>query len=174
MKQFDEEIEALRIKRLAFLGRIWEMLTDNNILSPKRFSLSSPLLNEVALHYLADVKVLKSRYKIDKKIQLHKIAGLTTGSILRFRPIIPTVDEFNSSQEIYANEIFAITHGLAICGEFSVKECEVMIQEAWFDTWFNDFLYLLHNRNYTSESLMFIYQTLSIFKFSSNFEIETL
>lgn len=81
--------------------------------------------------------------------------------------------EFNSDSEIYANEIFAVTHGLAICGEFSVKECEVMIQEKWFDIWVNDLLYLLHNRNYTSESLMFIYQTLSIFKFSSNFEVES-
>lgn len=39
----------------------------------------------------------------------------------------------------------------------------------WFDQWLEEFVYLLHSRNHTAESLIFIYQTISRIYFPANF-----
>ena len=166
---------SLRKRRAKLLLQVWELLIKNSQIDKKYFKISSPLLNEVVEHYLSDVKIIKCRYNIGHKIQLHKIAGLMTAIIMRYRPIIPITDQFkNDSSYVYANELFAITHGLAICGEYSLDACENLANEAWFDRWINDFFYLLHCRNYTPEALIFIYQTLSHFVFVNNFNVEDL
>jgi hypothetical protein len=166
---FNGDFEALRRKRTGVLLQIWDHLIDEKIIDPSRFKLAYPLLNEVIEHYLSDVKVLKCRYGIDDKIQLHKIAGLMTALILRYRPIIPIIDEYHDKREIYINEFYAIIHGLAICGEYSLKECEKISEQPWFNGWVSDFTYLLHHRNHTPESLIFIFETFSIFNFPNNF-----
>lgn len=169
--EVDIEEEGLEKKRLELLLRVWELLTSKRFIDEEKFSISKPLLNEVVLHYLDDVRILKCRYKIQKgKIQLHKIAGLMTSLILRYRPIVPHVEEFESESESYINELFAIIHGLAICGEYSLEVCEQVAGEEWFSRWLNDFLYILHIRHHTPEMLVFIFQTLSIFIFQKNFE----
>lgn len=166
----EENLDDLRRKRVELMLQVWDHLIANNVIAPDRFNLSVPLVNEVVEHYLDDVRVIKCRYKIDDKIQLHKVAGLLTSLIVRYRPIIPSTNEYENPKEIYSNEIFAIMHGLAICGEFSIAECENVTSQKWFDTWFTDFLYLLHSRNHTAESLIFIFQTFSIFNFPNNFK----
>lgn len=166
---------ALRQKRIKLLLQIWEILIENSQIKKDDFKISTPLLNEVVEHYLSDVRIIKCRYNIEDKIQLHKIAGLMTSLIMRYRPVIPIKDNFENTQSfIYANEIFAVTHGLAICGEYSLDKCEEIGNEPWFDDWLKDFLYLLHCRNYSPESLIFIYQTLSYFKFQKNFNVNDL
>ena len=166
----NENLDDLRSKRVKLMLQIWDHLIGNKVIDPDRFKLSFPLVNEVVEHYLDDVKVIKCRYKINDKIQLHKVAGLLTSLIVRYRPIVPIVDEYDTPKEIYTNEIFAVMHGLAICGEFSIEECEKISSQEWFDTWFTDFLYLLHSRNHTAESLIFVFQTFCIFNFPSNFQ----
>jgi hypothetical protein len=170
---YDED--ALREKRISLLVKVWEIVSDNYSIIKNNYSLSANLLNEVVEHYLSDVKIIKCRYNIEQKIQLHKIAGLTTALIIRYRPLIPTTDSFtNDPNFIYANELFAITHGLAICGEYSLDICESIAQEEWFNRWLTDFCHLLHCRHFTPESLILVYQTLSHFKFSANFSVEDL
>lgn len=165
----NESIRHLREKRVKLILQVWDYMICNNIINKKRFKLSDPLVNEIVEHYFDDYRAVKCRYKIKGEIQLHKIAGLITSLIIRYRPIIPLFDEYQAKNEMYANEIFAIIHGLSICGEFSLNECEKISSEQWFDEWLNDFIYLLHNRNHTPESLIFIYQTFCIHNFPNNF-----
>ncbi len=164
----------IREKRITLLLQVWELLLEKKQVNKNEFFISVQLVNEVVEHYLADLKIIKCRYRIEHKIQLHKIAGLITALIARYRPIVPVNRYTNQVPYIYANELFAITHGLAICGEYSLDICENLANKPWFDQWLNDFMYLLHCRNYTPESLIFIYQTLTHFVFANNFNTRDL
>ncbi len=164
------DLERIRRKRIETLIGVWDILLQNKKFDSSRLRLSPPLVNEVIEQYLADYSVLKVRYKIQgTKIQLHKIAGLLTASILRFRPVIPLVNEYESDYEMCANEILAVIQGVAICGEYTAKDGHLALtQEAWFNEWFKDFIFLLHRRNYTAESVIFVYQTLCCLRFPEN------
>lgn len=163
--------QNIKKKRVSLLIGTWNFLSENGQIDGKKFTLSMPLLEEVVEHYIEDLKALKGRYKIPKYVQLHKVAGLTTASILRYRPIVPITIAYEEISDIYVNEVFAVIHGLAICGEYSLDECEEISRAPWFRRWLDDLLHLLHRRNHTPESLAFIYQTLSTFVFPKNIEI---
>lgn len=160
----------IREKRYVLIKSLWKLMVNQGYFNEERMKLAIPLVDEVIEHYIADWNIIKVRYKIPAEIQLHKIAGLMAASILRYRPIIPLSDDMEGKYEIYANEFFAVLHGLAICGEYSLEKCQMLATADWFDTWLDDFLHLLHRRNYTSEALAFIFETLCIFAFQENFE----
>jgi len=155
------DFNHVREKRSQTLVSIWKILVKNGKLNDKRFNLSKPLVNEVIEQYISDYEILKKRYKIDNtKIQLHKVAGLMTAAILKYRPIVPLVDSYESHYETCANEILAIFQGLTICAEYSEDKLFELMGEPWFEPWFLDFLFLLHRRNHTPESIIFVYETL--------------
>jgi hypothetical protein len=155
--------EELRYKRLSTLIGLWGFCVEIGLFDPNRLKLSKPLTNEVVEHYIADQRVLKTRYKISERILPSKVAGLMTSSLLRYRPIAPIVDEI-SKDEIYANETFAIIHGLSLCGEFNRDDeaLKALFKNDKFISWMEDFKFLLHYRNYTPEALSFIYETLTL------------
>jgi hypothetical protein len=163
-------LNATREKRVRTLIGLWKSLVETDKFSEKRLKLSPPLLNETVEYYLGDLESLKRRYKIqDTRIQLHKIAGMMAGAILRFRPIIPIVDKIDSEYEVVANEFFAVLHGVAICGEYNLTDGRLdIVDEEWFDPWLKDFIYLLHYRHYTSEALIFTFETLTWLRFPKN------
>lgn len=166
----DAEKQAVRLKRTETLVGVWDILVATGKLDGAAFKLSTPLVNEVIEHYIADLEVMKLRYKIHDLIHLHKVAGLMTGAIMRFRPVIPIGDEYPSEISIYANEIMAIYHGIAICGQEVERNERMRIStKAWFANWMKDFIYLLHHRNHNPESLIFIYETLCYSHFPSSF-----
>ena len=164
MEYKEPDFEAIREKRTKTLIGVWDLLISNGQINSLRLHLSTPLINEVIEHYIADYSVLRQRYKIqNSKIQLHKISGLMAASILRYRPVVPLVEEFKTDYEICANEILAVIHGIAICGEYVAKDGPLeILNEEWFDKWLKDFLYLLHCRNYTPESTCKTYPTKGI------------
>jgi hypothetical protein len=164
--------EDMRDKRVKTLIGIWDYLVESNEIDENRFKLSKPLVKEVVDHYLMDYKIIKLRYNISDKIHQHKIAGLLTSLIIRYRPIIPQIGKFNTEDEYYTNETFAIYHGLAICSEGYKNELQKLTEQNWYTKWFNDFRYLLHLRNHTPESLNFIYETLSLIIFPNSYNID--
>lgn len=172
MENQESEFQAIREKRVKTLIGVWDSLVSSGKIDPLRQKLSTPLINEVVEHYIADLIVIKTRYKIGgSKIQLHKIAGLVAASILRYRPVVPLIENFKTDYEIYANEILAVMHGIAICGEYTEKDGPLeILDENWFDQWVKDFLYLAHCRNTTPESLMFIFETLCCLRFPKNLQ----
>jgi len=153
--------QDVKDKRIRCIIQTWETLGKNGFISNKTMYLSKPLVEETVEYYLSDWTILKKRYNINDKIQLHKVAGLITNAVVKIKPIVPmqNLDTFSEDSEIYANEILAIYQGLAICSEYDT-ECNIT-KEPWFDKWFNNFLFMLHHRRYTAESLMFIYETIS-------------
>ena len=164
-------INDLRDKRLAVLSGIWDRLVESGKFSNDESELNKTLASEAVLHYAKDVEILKLRYEIDDKIQVPKVAGLMAGAILRFRPVVPLVDEFSKEEYLFANETLAIYHGLCVCGEFSgTGALENLIERDFFDSWLKNFIYLLHYRNHTPESLVFVFDTLSRFVFPEAFK----
>jgi hypothetical protein len=153
--------QEIKDKRIACILEAWKILGEANLISTDTMHISMPLLNETVEYYLSDMEILKKRYDISDKIQLHKIAGLLVNAIVRIKPIVPVpnVDTFSRDSEIYANEILAIYEGLAICSEYD-KEYNIT-KELWFCEWFDNFIFMLHHRIYTAESLIFIFETIS-------------
>ncbi len=163
-------LDDIREKRVRTLIGTWKSLVQTGRFSGERLKLSVPLLNETVEYYIGDLKSLKRRYGIESsKIQLHKIAGMMAGAIMRFRPIIPQFDKIESEYELVANELLAVFHGVAICGEYNLTDGRLeIVDEEWFDPWLKDFLYLLHYRHYTSEALIFTFETLTYLRFPKN------
>ena len=165
--------KEVRKRRTQTLVKLWKRISSSpKGIDPKRFQLNHALVTEVVEHYISDWKILKKRYHITNRIQLHKVAGLMAAAILRYRPITPKVQEFQSKQEAFANETFAIVHGLALCGEHTYAQIEDMpiFDEPWFSQWFHAFEFLLHHRNYSTEGIIFTFETLSRTYFSENFQ----
>jgi len=156
-------------KRVESIIQSFKSLGDAGLISVGTMCISAPLLDETVEYYLSDRDVLKLRYNIDDKIQLHKIAGLLANAIVRIRPVVPasTLEDFSKDSEVYANEILAIYEGLAICSEYDEDCC--ITKESWFEDWFENFVFLLHHRRYTAESLMFIFETISRICFPNAF-----
>ena len=164
-----DPVEEIRAKRMAVLLGVWDRLLLAGKVSKTHLRLSPLLANEVIEQYMADRDVLRKRYKISGRIQLHKIAGLMAAAILRFRPAVPMTDDLNLPVELYANELLAVYHGVAICAELTARDQYVgLIESPWFGRWLNEFIYLLHFRNYTAESLVFIFYTLTVLNFPEN------
>jgi len=160
-----EDLEQLRVKRMQTLVGVWRALSEAALI-PNAYHLSSLLINEVVEHYISDIQVIKFRYRIEDRIKLHKIAGLMAASIIRFKPAIPVKEDEIELYDPFINESFAIIHGLAVCGECAQSDDYLALtKELWFEQWLNDFRYLLRYRNYTAESLIFIFQTLCELRF---------
>jgi len=152
--------QNVKDKRIKCIIQAWEILGKEGLISNDTMYLSTPLLEETVEYYLSDWAILKKRYNIEDKIQLHKVAGLVTNAIVKIKPIVPkpNIEAFSKDSEIYANEILAIYQGLAICSEYDDYN---ITKEPWFDKWFHNFIFMLHHRRYTAESLVFIFETIS-------------
>jgi hypothetical protein len=162
--------DSIRQKRTSTLIGVWKSLIETGKFDSTRFKLSTPLVNETIEYYLGDLKSIRRRYKIENsRIQLHKIAGMMAGAIMRFRPVIPLFEEVETEYDLVANEVLAIFHGVAICGEYTLKDGRLeIVDQEWFDSWVKDFVYFLHHRHYTSEALIFVFETLTCLRFPEN------
>jgi hypothetical protein len=161
----------IKEKRFDSILQAFKMLGESGLIHSDTMSVSVPLLEETIEYYLSDREILKARYKIEDKIQLHKIAGLLANAIVRIRPIVPMpcINNFSKDSEVYANEILAIYVGLAICSEYDEGCC--ISKAPWFGEWFDGFVFMLHNRRHTPESLMFIFETISRIYFPNAFVV---
>jgi len=164
--------QTVKDKRIECIIQTWETLGEKGLVSNGTMYLSMPLLEETVEYYLSDWNILRKRYNIKDKIQLHKVAGLIANAVVRVKPIVPmpNTNTFHKDSEIYANETLAIYQGLAICSEYDNERN--ITKEAWFDKWFDDFLFMMHHRRYTAESLMFIFETISRIYFPNGLKKE--
>ena len=163
----ESQLEEVRIKRYETLIGTWESMPASNT---KYFKICKHRISEIIEHYIDNLRVIKCRYKIDDEIQLHKIAGLMAYSIVKFKPI-SLVNEPRVDNDLYINESLAIFHGLSICGEHTEEPGESLYKNSNFDYWNKDFLYLLHKRNFTPESLSLVFETVTLYSFPNNFNV---
>jgi hypothetical protein len=169
----ESDQESIRLRRMQTMLGVWKTFLVNGWFKEDRLKVSVHLANEVVEHYLRDREVMKIRYQIPGRIQLYKIAGLMTASIMRYRPITPLVDELQPGKEFYANELLAIYHALAICAEHSDAGFRLsFLDQDWFRKWRDEMIYFLHYRNYSPEGLCAIFMTLSCLLFPDNLASE--
>lgn len=163
----DAYVEELRTKRHETIKRVWSKFHVNK----ENFALSPLLIDSVIEQYIKDLCILKFRYNIENKAQLHKVAGLMTSSLLKYRPILPCAMKYNIPRQVYTNEIFAIYHGISICGGlYSDEDIRKVMNLPEVAKLLEGLIFLLHYRNYTSEAVSSFYESLAVHYFPKNFE----
>jgi len=153
------------------LAKAWlNISTRGNVPGKELFTLNPAIAGRVVRHYVNDLDHLKQRYGIEKNAQPPKVAGLMANAILKYRPLVPT-DEWDvnigSSQP---NEFLAIFHGITVCAEYGEtglgnRAMAALMAKPNFRVWLDRFLFLLRERNYTSESLIMTFETLCMVAF---------
>jgi len=160
------EIKIKRARSLVYMAR---ELVKSGILDGENYTLNADIVSELVEHYAQDLANLKSRYRISGRANSAKVAGLMASAIMRYRPWLP-IDGKAILNNHDGNETLAIFHGLALCairsdGEISQEELRKFINNPAFEEWLCRFKYLLRNRNHTSESLAFVFDTIGSFVF---------
>jgi hypothetical protein len=171
--------QRLATNKMHSIASMWYSLKDSKLIDKDIFTFNYPIATRVVYHYVRDLEILKDRYGMISKEALSsyalpsKIAGLMANSILKYRPIVP-IDGGNHKSDITenkANEILAIYHGICVCTNYYEAEDSKIVdnnneaainlfKSKHFNDWSKDIKYLLWEREYTSESLIAIFETL--------------
>jgi hypothetical protein len=168
--------EDIAKKRLVTLVKAWAKLVSNGAMDSSKYTLNASFANKAVEHYLRDLEALKRRYGIPGKVEMPKIAGLMAYSIMKFKPLIPINGKEENIKDFGGNELLAIYYGLCVCadlgnGNADDEAIQNLLANPFFKEWFGKFNYLLSERNYTSESLIMIFDTLG-FVFGNGYESE--
>jgi len=153
------------------LGTTWLNLVSRLDVADKHlFELNPALAVKAVMHYAGDLDVLKVRYGIDELAEAPKVAGLMAGAILKYRPVVPKDCLQLEINDAEINEVLAIYHGICICASYNARGIgnEPMMKlmaMPYFKKWYHRIIYLVKERNYTSESLISIYETLCLAAF---------
>jgi len=165
-----EDIENAE-KRMRTMAYTWlRILTGAAVPNKQLFTLNPSIASKVIRHYVADLDILKQRYGIPQKAQPPKVAGLMANAILKYRPLVPT-DPFDLNVEnSQVNEYLAILHGISVCAQYEKpgignQAMAALMVKPHFRLWFSRFLFMLRERNYTSESLIMTFETLCMAAF---------
>jgi hypothetical protein len=166
--RMEEKIEWLATTWLGILSRV--SIKDKHL-----FVLNPAIASKVVYHYAGDLEFLKRRYHIADKVQAPKIAGLMAGAILKYRPVVPIDGWQLGIEENYINEFFAVYHGVCVCANHSKsglgnRAMAALMARPYFRQWLNRFIFHIRERNYTSESLVMVFETLCFAAFPENMD----
>jgi hypothetical protein len=179
--ELDTEYSELWKKRIATLAQAFNEFIRLPVFEPEKekLSLDGFALDDAVNHYLSDLAVLKRRYKVKRKAQLHRVAGLLVAALMRYRPIryLGTRDVPGSTGRwiAFVNESFAVHVGVAICGEYyasrgaSIQSDVLAPHREALAHWHGSMTYLIGQRNFTSEALALVFETLCLWLFPGNF-----
>jgi len=163
----DDEDKAIAEKRITGLVKCWgRLLKENLVDSWQSLAFNASIATKVVRHYIHDLNILKERYKIGDRAQVPKVAGLMATAVLKYRPLVPADGKHTVPQYIKANEALAIYHGLCVCanygkiGDTNHQLLCATMSKPIFVEWLKRFMYLLQERNYTSEALIMVFETL--------------
>jgi hypothetical protein len=174
----EEEREKLMGRRMRSLAMSWAVAAmADGLPHRKLFTFNNSIASKVIRHYVKDLDVLRNRYKIPHRVQAPKVAGLMASAVLKYRPLVPTNCKQNNIDDNEVNEYLAIYHGIIVCANFNKNGIQAIIDltdKPFFDEWFKRFVYLLRERNYTSESLIMVFETLCFAAFPEAIELKTL
>jgi hypothetical protein len=151
-------------KRLKGLYTAWSLIyQDPKIKYKQMFTFNRAIAVKVVTHYAKDLDFLKLRYNIPNKVQPPKIAGLMVNAVLKYRPLVPKEGGQIDIEQNEVNEFLALYCGLSVCAKYSQGGIGVLnglILRPSFKIWLRRFIFLLRERNYTSESLIMAFETL--------------
>jgi hypothetical protein len=170
-----EEDKTTAVKRMRGLVKCWGVLLDENIVADWEYmAFNASIATRVVRHYIRDLNILKRRYNIENRAQVPKVAGLMANAILKYRPLVPIDGKRRDVEYIKANEALAIYHGLSVCanygksGDGNHKLLSDFMSKRIFIEWLKRFVYLLQERNYTSEALIMVFETLCMGAFPNS------
>jgi hypothetical protein len=132
------------------------------------FTFNNAIAIKVVSHYVDDLGFLKQRYNIPDRAQAPKVAGLMANAIIKYRPLVPTKGDQKHIMNNEVNEFLALFNGLCICTNYyfgGADRLNELISKLWFDEWQRNFIFLLRERNYTSENLILVFDTLCLSSF---------
>jgi len=165
----DERDAKTAEKRITGLIQCWKRLLDEKLVdSWQSLAFNASIASKVVRHYVHDLNILKNRYKIEDRAQVPKVAGLVANAVLKYRPLVPLNGKHTERQYIKANEALAIYHGLCVCanygktGDTNHQLLCALMSKPIFVEWLKRFMYLLQERNYTSEALIMVFETLCL------------
>jgi len=167
----ENEKSVLAQKRMGTLAKAWLSILSRGAVDGKHlFTLNPALAAKVVRHYVSDLDHLKYRYGIENRAQPPKVAGLMANAILKYRPLVPTDGWDLNVEHCQPNEYLAIFHGITVCAEYDGtgignEAMAVLMAKPHFRDWLNRFLFLLRERNYTSEALIMTFETLCMAAF---------
>jgi len=169
------EDKATAEKRMKGLVKCWKTLLDEKLVADwEHIVFNASIATRVVRHYIRDLKILKHRYNIENRAQVPKVAGLMANAILKYRPLVPRDGKRHDMEYIRANEALAIYNGLSACanygnrGDDNHKLLSALMLKPIFIEWLKRFVYLLQERNYTSEALIMVFETLCICVFPNS------
>lgn len=160
-----QDNEKLEEKRITSIVGAFLVIVKYGYVDGARFTLNRSLLKLTVRHYLKDLQALKNRYGIEDNAQPQKVAGLAVAAIMRFKPVLPKNSGDETLYDSDENEVLAVFHGLCLCMEKSGGKIDLQsVMNLWskpeLQEWLANFLYLLKFRNYTSENLGLVFDTL--------------
>jgi hypothetical protein len=170
----EEYRKALTVKRVRSLALAWAAVDPPH---KEVFVFNPSIVVKAIRHYVEDLNILKKRYGIPNRVQAPRIAGLMANAILKYRPLVPMEGTQKGIDNNMVNEYLAIYHGISICANFETDGKQAMaglINKPFFDEWLKRFVFLLHERNYTTEALIVIFETLCLAAFPEAIESKTL
>jgi len=156
--------------RMRSLAKAWgRLLYGKNPLAYKElFILNNAIATRVIKYYVRDLDFLKIRYGIPDRVQTPKIAGLVANAILKYRPLVPKDGKQEGIENNEINEFLAIYYGICICAKYEENGerlmAELILKDSFYE-WFKRFMFLLRERNYTSESIVMVFETLCLAAF---------
>jgi hypothetical protein len=169
------EGQTVAVKRMTGLVKSWKRLLDENLESAWQYmAFNASIAAKAVRHYVRDLEILKFRYNIENRAQMPKIAGLMANAILKYRPLVPVDGKRRDVEYIKANEALAIYHGLCVCanygkiGDANHRLLIALMSKPLFAVWLKRFMYLLQERNYTSEALIMVFETLCMSAFPNS------
>ncbi len=167
------EREQMLGNRMKTLARAWAKLAFAGRIDKDIFILNHSIATKVIRYYAQDIEVLKTRYGIPDKVQAPKIAGLMANAITKFRPVVPINGRQQDIENVDCNELLAIYYGICICANSAESSSghqlmADLVSRVEFSDWFKRFIYLLRERNYTSEALVMVFETLCFMAFPEN------
>ena len=172
MKNNNERTKLLE-NRMRSLAKAWgRLLFGKNLLKHKElFTFNSSIASKAIMHYARDLDFLKQRYSIPDRVQTPKIAGLMASAILKYRPLVPKNGGQTDIEDNEINEFLAIYYGICICAKYEEngeQEMVALLAKESFYEWFKRFIFLIRERNYTSESLIMVFETLCLAAFPNS------
>jgi hypothetical protein len=176
----DEAKDVLdrKIKRIISLGLTWRNIVNHLSVANKHlFELNPSLTVKVVEHYYSDLTHLKQRYDIRGLAEAPKVAGLMSSAVLKYRPVVPKDCLQWDVEDAEINEVLAVYHGVSICASYNElgkgnAPMAALMAKPYFRKWYSRIIYLVKERNYTSEALIAIFETLCLAAFPDGLVME--
>ena len=162
-----DERERLLQKRLEVLDGVWTELNAKFPAFYKGCTLHPALQREAVESYLneRDAYKLRNRMPPSNRIMLHKVAGIFTAAICKFKPVQLSANPAEYANDNFQNERLALWAGLAICSEPYQPHKEhmlIMLQCELFYQLEKDLLRLFRLRPDSSDAFIEVYHSICI------------